>query len=120
MSMQYLCNINMYMRAGEFTTTENERTGLPGHVAYNLFTEFQRSIWRGLSSLLSQGYTLEDFPKGLEIITKQKRNIIAEFLNKMKNNKFSDCQSQVNMLSQAGINWPELEMIKRSLKVELS
>lgn len=86
---------------------------VPGHHGLHILQEFQRDIYHGIITLKSAGYNIEDFPKGTEIIERNKKNIIRGLLKLVEQNEIKIVQVRLALLQKhADVKWPELDIIK--------
>lgn len=94
----------------------SDKKNIPPHQGIHVLHAFQSSVYIGLGMLRSIGHTLDDFPKGLEMIERKKHDLIKTMLRCFKENQTNLALNRANMLKENGIDWEELDVIIRNAK----
>lgn len=93
---------------------------VPPEKGYLILLELQKNVYKGIMMLYSAGYKMSDFPFGLKVIERKKREILSDLLKKSRQGKHLEVLQMISTLHDvAGIDWRELRILDMETRKHL-
>jgi hypothetical protein len=94
---------------------------VPPEKGYPILLELQKDVYKGIIMLHSAGYKMSDFPFGLKIIERKKREILSDLLKTARQGRYREVLTMVSTLhDMAGIDWRELRILDMESRKHLA